>query len=131
MNRNDWKQFILAWALVALCAIPAMVWGQSLTVGRTDNTVYSVPACNTLEQVRDILSAGDGMSAKYNEYNKLVDASGEVLCGTVTAEIVVLDLMEVHTVNGVYIRVIRFQPDGYPKPLYGITTLPVIDAKRL
>lgn len=128
MSARDWRQFLLAWALVALCFLPAIVWGQEpvLVVGVKDGNTYSIPSCDTKEQMLDVLNQPTPQAARdrLTHYNNMM-VNGEPVCGRIEAEIVVLEVVTVKTVGEHRVTMFRFQPVDYPKPVYGITTFKV------
>lgn len=128
MSARDWKYFLLAWALVLLCATPA-VFAQEpvLQVGVNDKNTYSIPSCDTKEQMLDVVNqpTPQAVRDRLAHYNSILDASGEPACGRIEAEIVILEVVTVKTIGDFTVTVVRFQPQGYPKPVFGITTFQV------
>lgn len=124
-----WKRLLFSYLLVALAALPAIVWSQEpvLQVGVNDKNTYSIPSCDTKEQMLDVVNqpTPQAVRDRLAHYNSILDASGEPACGRIEAEIVILEVVMVKTIGEFTVTVVRFQPQGYPKPVFGITTFKV------
>lgn len=128
MNARDWKYFLLAWGFVLLAAFTPFAFGQDpvLTVGVNDKNTYSIPSCDTKEQMLDVVNqpTPQAVRERLAHYNNIM-VDNEPVCGRIEAQIVILEVVMVKTIGKFTVTVVKFQPVDYPKPVYGITTFSV------
>jgi len=127
------RLFFLSFALVALCALPAIVWAQSLTVGKESEAILEgVPTCDTLDQMRDVWSKGTfkEQAERLMHYNRQVK-DGAPACGMATTDLTVTRVYGKKTVEGQTVYLISYVAVGGSKTFYAMTTIPIHDGSSV